>query len=287
MNKKRILKKVKYSLRFLPDKMYLQLHYFIKFKRFINFKDPKTFNEKINWLKIHDRNPEYTKMVDKYEAKEYVKNIIGEKYIIPTIGVWDKFEDIDFQKLPDQFVLKCTHDSEGLVIVKDKSKLDIREAKKKIEEAMRYNFFYIGREYPYKNIKPRIIAEPYLEDSTNHELRDYKFFCFNGKVEIYKIDFNRQTKHQANYYDRKGNLLKFGEVICPPDYNKKIKKPEKLKLMIKLAEQLSSDDCFVRIDFYQVNGQVFFGEKTFYPASGFGKFTDPKWDYNLGKLMII
>lgn len=151
------------------------MYYFAHFKRFCNLRNPETYNEKLNWLKLHDRNEEYTKLVDKYEVKEYIASIIGEDYIIPTLGVWNHFDDIDFEKLPNQFVLKCTHDSEGLVIVKDKSKLDKVAAKEKIEAALKQNFYYIGREWPYKNVKPRIIAEKYMEDHVDGELRDYKF----------------------------------------------------------------------------------------------------------------
>lgn len=282
MSKKEILKKIKYSMRFLPDKMYLQIYYFAQFHKFIDFKNPKTFNEKLNWLKIYDRNPEYTKMVDKYEAKEYVKNIIGEEYIIPTLGVWDKFDDIDFDKLPNQFVLKCTHDSEGLVIVKDKLKFDIKEAKKKIEKAMKYNFYYIGREYPYKNIKPRIIAEQYMEDEKYHELRDYKFFCFNGKVNALFIATDRgigETKF--DYFDIKFNHLDIRQHY--PNSSQKIEKPINYDKMIKLSEKISKDLKHVRIDWYEVNGKLYFGEITFYHFSGLQPFNDVKWDNMFGE----
>ena len=164
MSSSKILKKIKYAMRIIPDRAYIQMYYFAHFKKFCNLKNPKTYNEKLNWLKLHDKNPIYTRIVDKFEAKEYVKDIIGDQYIIPTLGAWDNFDDIDFDALPQQFVLKCTHDSEGLVIVKDKDKLDKEMAKNKIESALKQNFFYIGREWPYKNVKPRIIAEKYMED---------------------------------------------------------------------------------------------------------------------------
>ena len=282
MSRKELLKRIKYSLRFLPDKVYLQLYYFLKFKRFINFNNPKTFNEKLNWLKINDRKSKYSNMVDKYEAKKSVAKILGKEYIVPTLGIYERFDDIDFNKLPNQFVIKCTHDSEGLYIVNDKNKLNIKEAKEKIENAMKYNFFYIGREWPYKNIKPRILVEEYIEDEETHELRDYKFFCFDGKVFCFKIDFNRSVQHRANYYDTKGNLLKIGEEMCPPDYNKELKMPLHLKEMIKYAEKLSKDIPFLRVDFYEKNGIVFFGELTFFPASGFGKFLKNETDLLLG-----
>ena len=176
-DKKKLLKKIKYSLRFLPDSVYIQLYYFGAFRRFCNLKNPQTYNEKLNWLKLHDRNPLYTDLVDKYEVKRFVAKSIGNEFVIPTLGVWERFDEIDFDKLPNQFVLKCTHDSEGLAIVKDKSMFDRHTAKNKIETALKYDFFYIGREWPYKNVKPRIIAEKYMEDHIDGELRDYKFFA--------------------------------------------------------------------------------------------------------------
>lgn len=281
MDKKQLLKKVKYSMRFLPDKIYLQIYYFAQFHKFINFKNPKTYNEKLNWLKINDRNPKYTKMVDKYEAKEYVKNIIGEEYIIPTLGVWDDFDEIDFDKLPNQFVLKCTHDSEGLVIVKDKSKLNIEEAKKKIEKAMKYNFFYIGREYPYKNIKPRIIAEQYMEDKKYHELRDYKFFCFDGEVKALFVATERNTgKVKFDYYDINFNHLDIIQEYLNSD--KTIEKPQNYDKMIELSKMLSKGLKHVRVDWYEVNGKLYFGELTFYHFSGLQPFNDMKWDKMFG-----
>ena len=286
MNKKRILKKIKYSLRFLPDKMYLQLYYFAQFKKLINFKNPKTYNEKLNWLKINDRNPEYTNMVDKYEAKKYAANIIGDEYIIPTLGVWDRFDDIDFDKLPNQFVLKCTHDSEGLVIVKDKKNFDKMSAKNKINEAMKYNFYYIGREYPYKNVKPRIIAEEYMEDNKYHELRDYKFFCFDGDPKMLYITTGRTNGETTlDFFD-----LEFNHIDVELHYkNSKIKleKPKQFEKMIDLAKKLSKNIKHVRIDFYEINGNVYFGEFTFYNFSGLSKFSDNKYDILFGESLNI
>lgn len=284
---KKMKKKLKYFFKFLPDKLYVQLYYFAKFKKFVDFENPKTFNEKINWLKLYNINPKYTKMVDKYEAKEYVKNIIGEKYIIPTLGVWDSFDMIDFNKLPNQFILKCTHDSESFVICHNKKHFNIDEAKKIISEGMKYNFFYIGREYPYKNIKPRVIVEKYMKDSSTKELRDYKFFCFNGKVKFFKVDFDRFINHRANYYDTDLNLLDIGECAYPPDPNKEIDFPQNIKDMIPLAEKISKNFPFLRVDFYSINNKIYFGEITFFPASGFGKFTNEEWDLKLGSYIDL
>lgn len=271
----------------LKDSTFLQYRYYYTFNKKLDLNNPKTFNEKLQWLKIYDRKKEYSLMVDKYEAKKYVSEIIGEEYIIPTIGVYNSWKDIDFEKLPSQFVIKCTHDSGGLIIVKDKDKLNIEEARKKINKSLNTNYYYSGREWPYKNVKPRIIIEKYMEDKQTKELRDYKFFCFNGRVECFKIDFDRQIEHHANYYDKEGNILKFGEESFPPCFEKKLSMPINLNKMISLAEKLSKGFPFLRVDFYEMNGKVYFGELTFYPASGFGKFTDEEWDRKLGDFIDL
>lgn len=271
----------------LNDKKFIKILYKFYINKKLNLDNPHTFNEKLQWLKLYDRKDIYTTMVDKYEVKEYISNIIGEDHVIPTIGVYDNFNDINFEKLPKQFVIKCTHDSGGLVIVKDKTKLDIKKAKKKINKALRRNYYYSGREWPYKNVKPRIIIEKYMEDNKAKELRDYKFFCFNGKMQLFKIDFNRLNYHQANYYDKSGNLLRFGEKVCPPNYNKVLEMPINLNSMIKLAENLSKNIPFLRVDFYEMNSKIYFGELTFYPASGFGKFEPEEWDRKLGDLIDL
>lgn len=286
MNKKKIMKKIKYSLRFLPDKIYIQLYYFAYFKKFINFKNPRTYNEKLNWLKLNYRNPRYTKLVDKYEVKKYIADIIGNEYIIPTLGIWKNFDDIDFDKLPNQFVLKCTHDSEGIVIVKDKSKLDIKEAKKKIEDALKYNFFYIGREWPYKNINPRIIAEEYMEDNTDKELKDYKFFCFDGVVRAMFVASDRGAGDtKFDYYDTEFNHLDL--IQHYPNNKNRIKKPINFGKMKELAKIISKGFPHVRVDFYEVNGKVYFGELTFYHFSGFQPFYPNRWDEIFGEWLKL
>lgn len=274
-------------LNWIPDVLYLKLIFRLKMGKRLNLRNPKSFNEKIQWLKIHDRNPRYTTMVDKYEAKQFVASIIGDEHIIPTLGVWDSFDDIDFEALPDQFVLKCTHDSGGLVICRNKSQLDIKSSKMKIENSMKRNYFWMGREWPYKNVKPRIIAEKYMEDSSTKELRDYKFFCFGGVAKCMKVDFNRFVEHHANYYDQNGNLLNFGEVICPPMFDADVLLPETFEKMKSFAEQLSAEKPFLRADFYDIDGNIYFGELTFYPASGFGRFTSEEWDIKLGEWLPI
>ena len=280
-----VLRKVKYALRFLPDKIYIHLYYFAHFKHFANLNNPKTYNEKLNWLKLHDRNPLYIKLVDKFEVKDYVSNKIGSEYIIPTLGVWEKFDDIDFDSLPNQFVLKCTHDSEGLVIVKDKGKLDKQAAKEKIEAALKVNFFYIGREWPYKNVQPRIIAEQYMEDHVDGELRDYKFFCFNGTPKAMFIASDRsKDATKFDYYD-----LDFNHLNLKQHYPNagEVRKPVTFEKMKELAEVLSKGFPHVRVDFYEVDGKCYFGELTFYHFSGFMPFQPSEWDAVFGDWIKI
>lgn len=281
MSSSKILKKIKYAMRIIPDRAYIQMYYFAHFKKFCNLKNPKTYNEKLNWLKLHDKNPIYTRMVDKFEAKEYVKDIIGDQYIIPTLGVWDNFDDIDFDKLPQQFVLKCTHDSEGLVIVKDKDKLDKEMAKNKIESALKQNFFYIGREWPYKNVKPRIIAEKYMEDHIDGELRDYKFFCFDGEPKAMFVATDRASDNtKVDYFDLNFNHLDIKQKY--PHAEQPLRKPVTFEKMIELSKVLSKGFIHVRVDFYEVDGQLYFGELTFYNFSGLIPLEPDKWDKIFG-----
>lgn len=277
--KTKLFKSVKYALRWMPDIAYIQLYYFASFRKFCNLKNPVTYNEKLNWLKLHDHNPIYTKLVDKYEVKEYVAKLIGEKYIIPTLGVWEEFDEIDFDKLPNQFVLKCTHDSAGLVIVKDKNNLDINYARRVLQKALSQNFYYIGREWPYKNVKPRIIAEKYMEDEDG-ELKDYKFFCFNGEPKIMFLLKDRSIDTRLNFYDLEFNKLPFARGY--PNFSDVLKKPKGWESMIKLSQILSTNFPHVRVDFYNINGDIYFGELTFYPGSGFERFKPQKWDKIVG-----
>lgn len=273
--------------RLIPDRIYLQIVYFRHFKKFIDFDNPKTFNEKIQWLKLNYRKEEYTNLVDKYRVKQYITKLIGEEYVIPTLGVWKNVDDIDFKSLPEKFFLKCNNDSGGIVICKNKKDFDEVKAKSFLKERLKNNGYWYGREWPYKNVKPCIIAEKYMEDSISKDLKDYKFFCFNGSMEFFDIDIDRFIEHRSNYYDRNGNFLPFGKTYCPPDYTKKIEMPKNLDKMIELAETISHNTVLSRIDFYEIDGQVYFGEITFYPGSGFSPFTDEKWDYKLGDMIDL
>lgn len=273
----------------IPDRPYLKMMFRLKMGYPLNLNNPKTFNEKLQWLKLYNRKPEYTQMVDKYAVKDYVAKVIGKEYIIPTIGVWDRFEDIDFSILPEQFVLKTTHGGGGggIVICKDKSTFDKDAAKEKLKSSLKSDIYKSLREWPYRNVKKRIIAEQYMQDIDSDELKDYKFFCFNGKVQFFKIDFDRFEGHHANYYDNKGKILTLREVDLLPPVPGKVKVPDNLNEMIKIAETLSNGIPFIRIDLYDISKRIYFGEMTFFPASGFGKFSPEDADKKLGELLLL
>lgn len=272
-------------MRIMPDKFYLKLRYCYFLKKRLNLKNPKTFNEKINWLKLYDRNPFYTKLVDKYEVKSYVEDVIGKEHIIRTLGLYNRFDDIPFDSLPNRFVIKCTHDSGGLVIVENKEELDMFSAKAKITKSLENNYYYHGREWPYKNVKPRIIVEEYMADGAD-ELTDYKVMCFNG---VAKIIFTCTERFgdglKVTFFDTDWNRLPFTRHY--PSSKKKIEKPKKLKEMLRLSEKLSSGIPFVRVDWYEIGGELFFGEYTFYPGNGLEEFDPEEWDYKLGEMMDL
>lgn len=271
----------------LSDEKLIRKLYKTYFGREIDLENPKTFNEKQQWLKLYDRKAIYTTMVDKYEAKNYVAERIGTEYIIPTYGVWDSFDEIDFDALPNQFVLKCTHDSGGLVIVRDKKKLDKKAAKAKIERSLKTNYYYHGREWPYKNVKPRILAETYMEDTTTKELRDYKFFTFNGEAKALFVATERQSGDEPKFdffdMDYKHLPIRNGH----PNADVLPKKPDTFEEMRVLAEKLSVGIPTLRVDFYEVNGKCYFGELTFFHFSGMTPFEPEEWDYTFGSWLKL
>ncbi len=286
--KQKILEFGEGCLRFLPDKQYISVMYRLKMHRKMNWKNPTTYNEKLQVLKLREHNPQYVTMVDKYLVKDYVSGIIGPEYVIPTLGVWEKFSDIDFDGLPDAFVLKCTHDSGGIVICKDKSKLDKEKAKKKIEKCLRRNYYTYSREWPYKHIQPRIIAEPYIEDSNTHELRDYKFFCFSGKPKLLFIATERQKEGEDtkfDFFDMKYHHLKIKN--GHPNASQIPEKPVTFEKMKELAARLSQGLPHVRVDFYEVDGKVLFGELTFSHWGGMMPFSPEKWDRIMGSWITL
>lgn len=250
----------------------------------LHFDNPQTFNEKLQWLKLYDRKPEYTMMVDKYKVREYIKEQLGEEYLIPLLGVWDKAEDIDFDKLPNQFVLKCNHNSGlGMYICKDKSKLTQKEIKvirKNLMKGLQQDYYLTGREWPYKNVPRKIIAEKYMEDETG-QLRDYKFYCFNGEPKIIMINSDREIgKTKADYFDMDFHWLdfKWGYDHAPV----KPLKPKKFEKMKEIAAVLSKDIPELRVDFYEVDNKIYFGELTFFDGSGFDKIEPKEWDKKIG-----
>lgn len=251
------------------DEKFLKFYYRATHNKNLDLEHPKTFNEKIQWLKLNDRNPEYHLMADKHEAKKIAEKVMGKEHVIPLVGgPWKKFDDIKFDELPEKFVIKCTHDSGSYWICKNKNKINYEEHKKYFDKRLKFDAYKSSREWVYKGLKPQIIAEKYIEDSKDPDLKDYKFFCFNGEPKFFKIDFNRETNHQANYYDIDGNLLPFGERDVPPDFNKKLQMPYNLDKMIEYARIFSKDLYFLRVDFFEVNKHLYFSELTFYPASG-------------------
>lgn len=273
--------------RIISDKTYLRIVYWRNMGKKLNLKNPVTYQEKLQWLKLYNRKDIYTRMVDKYEAKNYVSDIIGEEYVIPTLGLWNKATEIDFNKLPNQFVLKTTHDSGGVFVCRDKSLLDIEKAVKFLEKRLKNDIFYNNREWPYKNVPRRIIAEKYIVDESGYELKDYKFFAFNGMIKFIKVDFDRYTKHRANYYDIDWNLLPFEEVKCPADLKRHCQCPDNFDGMLEIVRKLSDDIPFLRVDLYNVNGEIFFGELTFFPDSGLGAFHPAKWNKIMGDLIRL
>ena len=268
----------------MPDEKMLKKRYKNAMGKELNLENPTTFNEKMQWLKLYNRKPEYTMMVDKYEVKRYVADKIGEEYIIPALGVWDKFDDIDFDALPDQFVLKCTHDSGGLVICRDKRKLNKKLIKKKIQKSLKRNYYWGSREWPYKNVKPRILAEQYVEDSFHPDepsLLVYKIMCFGGAPKIIQTIQGDKTKEETiDYFDTEWNLLNLRQNY--PNSERPLSRPEALDEMLRLAGEMSVGVPFLRVDFYEVEGRPYFSEFTFFSDSGMAKFTPEEWDTILG-----
>lgn len=274
-------------LNWLDDKTYLRLLFRIHIGRNLDLENPKAFNDKLQWLKLNDHNPHYTRLVDKYEVKRIVAEQIGEEYIIKTLGVWDKVSDIDFSALPNQFVLKCTHDSGGVVICKNKEKFDEEKAKRKLKKCLKHNFYYGGREWPYKNVKPRIIAEEYIGSLSSKDVVDYKVMTFNGKAKcVFTCTkrFSQQGVH-VTFFDNQWNRLNFSRHY--PVDNEEIRKPLSLDKMIFLAETIAKDLNFARIDFYEIGGNPYFGEVTFFPGDGFEEFSPEEWDFKMGSWLEL
>lgn len=281
-----ILKK---NARLFPDKLYLQLRYYFEMGKILHLRNPRTFNEKLQWLKLYNRKDIYTTMVDKLAVKKLVSLKLSEDYIIPTLGVWDKPEDIDFAALPDKFVLKTTHGggNTGVIICKDKSLLNTAQTLSVLSASMRSDIYYGYREWPYKNVPRKIIAERYMENTANEPLNDYKFMCFNGKVICSFICSGRNTQNglRVTFFDRNWKKMPFSRHYQSAEYEIPI--PKTYSRMIEVAESLSKDIPFVRVDLYEIKGKIYFGELTFFPGSGFEEFTPEEWDYKLGNYLKL
>lgn len=271
---------------FIPDRLFLEVHFLNKTGYKLNLDNPKTFNEKLQWLKLNDRHPEYTKMVDKATAKDYVASVVGDKFIIPTYGVWNNVEDIEWGKLPNKFVVKSTGDSGGVVVCKDKNKFDIAAATSKLKKLGSRKYYNQNREYPYRDVPHRYIAEALLENGKDTDIPDYKIFCFNGVPYYIQVDVDRSVHHCRNIYDTNWNLQDL-QIEFPNITDRIIEKPQNLETMLELAKMLSQDKVHVRVDLYNIDGNIYFGELTFFHGSGIEKFKPIEWDYKFGELLHL
>lgn len=271
----------------LPDDKYLKKLFKAYFHKELNLENPVTFNEKLQWLKLYNRKPEYTMMVDKYKVREYIAQTLGEEYLIPLLGVWDDPDEIDFDALPDQFVLKCNHNSgTGMCICKDKSELDIPKVKAELRKGLKENYYIRHREWPYKDVPKKIIAEKYMVDDSG-DLKDYKLYCFDGAMKFLMVNADRNSNKptKADYFDRDFNWLDFTWGYSHAEVHPE--KPEQFEKMVAIAENLSKGLPHVRVDLYECNGQIYFGELTFFDGAGFDKIEPLEWDYKIGKMLKL
>ena len=276
---------------FIPDELYLHLAYKFYIGKKLNLKNPQTYNEKLQWIKLHDRKAIYTIMVDKVKVRDYVANKIGAQYLIPSLGVWDDPEKIDFDALPNQFVLKCNHNSgTGMCICKDKSKLDIAKVKANLKRGLDENYFYHGREWPYKDVPRKILCEKFMVDESGDDLKDYKVLCFNGEPKLIELHKGRFTDHQTqDFYDtewHKTTISQSGISIFQVD-NNVFPKPETLDEMLRLSRILAEGIAHIRVDWYSINGHLYFGELTFFDGSGLDPFDNPDDDLMLGSWITL
>lgn len=271
--------------KYLSDETYIKWVYRINNGEKLNLDNPQTFNEKLNWIKLFDRNPQYTRMADKYEAKEFVSNRLGTTdYTVPCLGVFNSFDEIDFDKLPDRFVLKTTFDSSGVFVVRDKSKFDKENAKNRIAKSMKSDYFIASREWPYKNIPHRLIVDQFLDNHTEHELTDYKFWCFNGEPKVVYVT-NKGANICENFYDMNWDVLDINHGF--PRHQPEFSKPEAFEEMRELARKISYGVPFLRVDFFYIEGKVWFGECTFFDWGGMRSFKSKEWDKKLGSWLTL
>lgn len=273
-----------YLVNLIPDRIYLKFVYWIQLAKRLEIEHPVTYNEKLQWLKIYDRDEKYVSLVDKYEVRKYVRNILGDEYLIPLLGVWDNFDEIDFTNLPNEFVLKCTHDSGGIIVCHSKNEFNKKLARRKLTRLLKNNYFDYLREWLYKDVKPRILAERLISDGSgegNRQLQDYKFFCFGGEPKLLMIVQGRFGVTKCNFYDMNFNLLDLK--IGNPNFKEKIEKPINFSLMIDVAKKLSNGLKHVRVDLYNISGQIYFGELTFFHWGGFSTIEPIEWDKKMGE----
>ena len=275
-------------LNWVPDSLYLKVLYRVIMGRKLNLKNPKEYNEKLQWLKLNDRKPEYSTMVDKYEVRGYIGDLLGDKYLIPCLGIYDSVDDIDIDALPDKFVLKCTHDSGSVEICKDKSSFDIEGARHRLSQAMKRNYYATYREWPYKYVKPRIIAEGYLEGDGG-DLKDYKVMCFNGEAKIIEVHENRFVEgkvHTQTFYDREWNIVPLTQIETVT-VDRPGERPRQLDEILRLSELIAKNMYHARIDWYIEGDQIYFGEITFFDGSGFESFSTPEMERMLGDMINL
>lgn len=272
----------------VPEKYFIKYRYYFYNERKLNLKNPVYYNEKLQWLKLYDKNMEYSKLVDKYEVRKYVSKFIGNKYLIPLLaGPFTDFHEINIEDLPDQFVIKTTHDSGGVLICQNKKEFDTKKAIHFIKEHQHNGFYWLGREFPYKGLSPRLIVEQYMVDESGFELKDYKIFCFNGVPKIIQVDFGRFNIHKRNFYDTNWTFLDFSTNIYESDRTFMTSPPVTLSEMIEVAKILSKNIPHVRVDLYSINSSVYFGELTFFHGSGFEKFSSDYWEKRMGDWLIL
>lgn len=275
-------------LNWVPDSLYLKVLYRVIMGRKLNLKNPKEYNEKLQWLKLNDRKPEYSTMVDKYEVRGYIGDLLGDKYLIPCLGIYDSVDDIDIDALPDKFVLKCTHDSGSVEICKDKSSFDIEGARHRLSQAMKRNYYATYREWPYKYVKPRIIAEGYLEGDGG-DLKDYKVMCFNGEAKIIEVHENRFVEgkvHTQTFYDREWNIVPLTQIETVT-VDRPGERPRQLDEILRLSELIAKNMYHARIDWYIEGDKIYFGEITFFDGSGFESFSTPEMERMLGDMINL
>ena len=279
---------VRKLLMLINDKIYIHILYFIKLHKILNIKNPHTFNEKLQWIKLNVRNDLMTQCVDKLLVRDYVKSYNLERILNKLVGVFHNVDQINFDLLPNKFVIKTTHGSSQNIIVKSKDSINISKVKKLLRYYLKFNHFIVGREWPYKNVEPRIIIEKFLEEESNlnsSELRDYKIFCFNGKPHFIQVDIDRFTDHKRDFYDLNWNKLKM--TLLYENSSLELTKPKNLKEMVNFSAQLSNPFLFCRVDFYEVQNTLIFGEITFFPENGMVEFSPYSINEDLGNLLKI